>query len=124
MKIYVASPYDGALKYYNDRRFVRELALKSLSQANKRFDSQNELFSPVLAFMNSLADKSRDEIMQRCFEEIDKCDLFFVSDVSFVTASEGMIDEFVYSLKSGKEIVFQSYKIQEVFKQESKKGEK
>ncbi|WP_169778920.1 hypothetical protein [Campylobacter curvus] len=117
MKVYVASPYDTVLRACNDnKRYARELALKALSQANEMLDSKMELFSPVMAFMNVYAHKSREEVMQRCFEEIDRCDVIFIPDVRFVKSSKGIQDEFSYGIKQGKTVIFYSDDMQEAFK--------
>ncbi|QKG29222.1 hypothetical protein [Campylobacter sp. RM16187] len=115
MRVYVASAYETALKYGKDKKFVRDLALKALDQANQKFDSSDELFSPVLSFMNKHEDKSRDVVMQLCFDELRQCDALFVPNLKYTILSEGVKDEFEFAINNGKEIFFESLSMWEIF---------
>lgn len=115
MRIYVASAYETALKYGKDKKFVRDLAIKALDRANQRFDSSDELFSPVLSFMNKHEDKSREVVMQLCFDELRQCDAFFVPNLKYAILSEGIKDEFEFAMDNGKEIFFESISMWEIF---------
>lgn len=115
MRIYVASAYDTALKYGKDRKFVRDLAIKALEKANRHFDDSDELFSPVLSFMNKHEDKSREVVMQLCFDELRDCDILFIPDLKYTILSDGIKDEFEFAIGNNIKVMFESISTWETF---------
>lgn len=115
MRVYVASAYDTALRYGKDRKFVRDLAIQALEKANHHFDDSDELFSPVLSFMNKHKDKSREIVMHLCFSELSECDVLFIPNLRYTILSDGIKDEFEFAIKSGIKVVFESISTLETF---------
>ncbi|CUU71955.1 hypothetical protein [Campylobacter hyointestinalis] len=123
IRVYVASPYEILVRDYGEK-YTRKIASKALEQSKLNLSIDFEHYSPVLSLMDEYKDKSRDEVMARCFDELNKCDVLFIPSVQSIVLSDGVKDEFEFAIKKGKMITFASTAVQNVFQRRLLRGVK
>lgn len=123
IRVYVASPYEILVRDYGEE-YTRKVASKALEQSKLNLSIDFEHYSPVLSLMDEYKDKSRDEVMARCFDELSKCDVLFIPHVQSIVLSDGVKDEFEFAIKKGKMITFASTTVQNVFQRRLLRGVK
>ncbi|MBK3498165.1 DUF4406 domain-containing protein [Campylobacter fetus subsp. venerealis] len=96
MRIYIATPYEAMLKQGYSLDEVISEARKGVIKAKELFND-SELFSPVIEFGIEHRDMPRDEVMSLCFNELEKCDIIYIPNLTQSKNSDGIKTEIEYA---------------------------
>lgn len=114
-KVYVASPYQGLLDLGYSYDDVRRYANECMRVAEEFLQcDKDELFSPVLAFMDIHRNSPREEVMDLCFEKLEGCDTLFIYDYEAypqesIIDSQGIFDEYSMARNLDKKVIVKSF---------------